>query len=974
MSKMHWGRVKLPSFAAFVLFVASAGLISAQPSPVTVTTTVTATPVPSSLPSTCQPVYDCSTTPKGCLNYGVCENKVCKCMPGFGGNDCSLLACGSPLIEASQRTTVPSKTNCPKCDEGFGGFNCNVCQTNDACQSKAPSRTSILGNENMECNKKPEVFYNAYMTCAVRTPELAAFFPGTFSLTLDLNPINKTVNAQLWLDAVQQFYCLAPDCEISTTEKDGVVKTEWQCSSLSCKCLTPTLMCGGIPGPPIALGGAVDNLKGPFKLTCPHNSTSCDFYIADLGGFFPTGLKMDDCDLGECVFPSEMQSSITKTKSTLATGIIACLAILGALILFLIVVCLIARRKQLVLSRAPYTPNHEAASLEFRNVGYTLHKNGLQILKGISGSAPAGVVLAVMGPSGAGKSTLVDILAGKTKGGKVSGQILLNGKQVHQSDIRRAVGFVDQEDTLPATQTVYEAVFFSARMRLPEAMSNERVRERVHEVIEMLGLTHCKDRRIGNVTSRGISGGEKRRVSIALELITRPPILILDEPTSGLDSYSAHMVVEQLCKLAASKTTTVILTIHQPRSDIFFMFDHTLVITKGETLYFGPTGTAAEYFQRRGLVCPNGYNIADHMLDIAMKQELVSKSKEYGDDEVERTGFGYVPNGHDKENDTVYAPNGSTTVRETAVEMEHGGYDHSTVSILESVPTEKTGEAYPISFLTQLQVIMKRSFQTLIRDRSLLVLHLAVAIVLGVFIGGLYFQVPMNLAGFQNRAGSIFFMLSLLGFSSISALGAFTETRTLFIKERSNGYYPPTPFIISTLLFDLIPLRIIPSLLMGCIAYFMIGLSPVVETFLKFLLVLVLFNVATALFCLVIAAGVRNSGVASLASSIVMLFMLLFGGFLINSGNIPAALTWIQYLSMFKYGFEALAVNEVATARLVDNIQGVEVNVPGSLILQKLFGFDLGGYWRNTVILIGFIILFIVTFWVLVSRRLKERK
>ncbi|KAF9341000.1 hypothetical protein BGX26_008813 [Mortierella sp. AD094] len=128
------------------------------------------------------------------------------------------------------------------------------------------------------------------------------------------------------------------------------------------------------------------------------------------------------------------------------------------------------------------------------------------------------------------------------------------------------------------------------------------------------------------------------------------------------------------------------------------------------------------------------------------------------------------------------------------------------------------------------------------------------------------------------------------------------------------------------------------------------------------------------MFCLVIAAGVRTTGVASLASSIVMLFMMLFGGFMINSSNIPSALTWIQYLSMFKYGFEALAVNEVATTQLIDNIQGVAFNVPGSLILQKLFGFDLGGYWRNMIILIGFIILFISIFWSFVTLRLKERK
>ncbi|KAI8599001.1 hypothetical protein EDD21DRAFT_380959 [Dissophora ornata] len=936
---------------------------------------------------------------QGCLNSGTCENSVCKCMPGFGGNDCSLLACGSPLIDPSQRTTVTSNSSCPTCDAGFGGFNCNVCETDAGCQSKTPTRTSFLGNENMVCNKKTEVFYDAFMSCAVRAPALTSFFPGNYTLTLDLNPINKTVNAQLWLGQIEQFFCKAPNCTVATTEQSGAIQTKWDCPVLDCTCITPTVMCGGVAGPVINLGNTVDSLKGPFSLTCPENSNECSFYISDLAGFFPSGLQMVDCDLGECVFPSEMQSSVTSVKTTLAPGVIACLAILGALVLVLIVICSIARRNQLILSRAPYTLNTEAASLEFRNVGYTLNKDGLEILKGISGAAPAGVVLAVMGPSGAGKSTLVDILAGKRKDGKVTGQILLNGKQVHESDIRRAVGFVDQEDTLPSTQTVYEAVLFSAMLRLPEAMPVHRVHERVAEVIEMLGLTHCSNRRIGNVTSRGISGGEKRRVSIALELITRPPILILDEPTSGLDSYSAHMVVDQLCKLAASRTTTVILTIHQPRSDIFHMFNQALVISNGEALYFGPTDTAADYFRRRDLVCPPNYNIADYLLDIAMNQDLVAKAKNYEGDDDEKTGISSGHQTHVSGNavsrranavngNVINQASSSDTTRtsvttpepspyETAVRIENersSGSSTETLSTDSATTNKRQKTVYPTSFLTQLRVIMKRNLQTLIRDKSLLVLHLAVSIVLGIFIGGLYFHVSMNLAGFQNRAGSLFFMLALLGFSSISALGAFTDTRTLFIKERSNGYYPPAPFIISTLLFDLIPLRIIPSLFMGCISYFMIGLSPVVATFFKFLLILVLFNIATAMFCLVIAAGVRTTGVASLASSIVMLFMMLFGGFMINSGNIPAALTWIQYLSMFKYGFEALAVNEVATSQLVDTIQGVAFNVPGSLILQKLFGFDLGGYWRNMIILIVFIVVFIATFWMLVSLRLKERK
>ncbi|KAF8937941.1 hypothetical protein BGZ47_008810 [Haplosporangium gracile] len=990
----------LARLAPFFVLATIIGFVSAQSSSttttsiarITTTTTITVTANPTITPvttplATCQPAFECSTSPKGCLNNGVCNNNVCKCDPGFGGNDCSLLACGSSLQEPSQRVTVAAGSACPTCDDGFGGFNCNVCQTDTGCQARTPSRTSLLGDEKMVCNKKPEIFYNGYMTCGVSSESLTSLFPGDNALTLDMNVVNKTIHAQFWINSTQQFYCKFGNCTLATTDLEGKVETKWDCPDLQCKCIMPSTMCGGGPNPsPIPFRGLLEPLMGPFSLTCPHNSTNCNAFFSGLAGFFPTGLPLVDCNMGECAFPSEMISSLTTLKSTMPTGVIVSLAILGALILFLIVVCSIAKRNQIVLSRAPYTLNNEAASLEFRNVGYTLNKDGLEILKGISGSAPAGVVLAVMGPSGAGKSTLVDILAGKRKDGKVSGHILLNGKQVHESEIRRAVGFVDQEDTLPATQTVWEAVLFSAMLRLPEAMPIHRVHERVAEVIEMLGLTHCKDRQIGNVTARGISGGEKRRVSIALELITRPSILILDEPTSGLDSYSAHMVVKQLCKLAASKATTVIMTIHQPRSDIFYMFDQTLVVSKGTCLYFGPTDTAADYFQRRGLICPPNYNIADYLLDIAMDQELLKQVTEFKESDVEKLGASSSHQLHENGNVMSRRNNTAAIIQrraedqqlETMVRVEETGSPGSTLTAAFSddstTQLKKQNTVYPISFLTQLRVIMKRNLQILIRIRSLLILHLAVALVLGTFVGGLYFDVPMSLAGFQNRAGSLFFMLALLGFSSISALGAFTDTRALFVKERSNGYYPPMPFIISTLLFDLIPLRIIPAILMGSVSYFMIGLTGDAQTFFKFLLILVLFNVSTAMFCLVIAAGVRTTGVASLASSIVILFMMLFGGFLINSKQIPKALTWIQYLSMFKYGFEALAVNEVAKTQLIDNIQGVAFNVPGSLILQKLFGFELASYWRNVIALVGFIWLFVATFWMLVSFRLKERK
>lgn len=175
--------------------------------------------------------------------------------------------------------------------------------------------------------------------------------------------------------------------------------------------------------------------------------------------------------------------------------------------------------------------DHVPASLHFSNLTYTL--NGRTILDNISGRVRPGQVLAIMGASGAGKSTFLDILARKAKRGAVSGETLVNGRVVADEMFKNVSGYVDQEDTLMATLTVYETVLYSALLRLPREMSIEAKKFRTLETMQELGILGIKDSRIGESGKRSISGGEKRRVSIACELVTSPSILFLDEPTSG---------------------------------------------------------------------------------------------------------------------------------------------------------------------------------------------------------------------------------------------------------------------------------------------------------------------------------------------------------------------------------------------------------------------------------------------------------
>jgi len=273
--------------------------------------------------------------------------------------------------------------------------------------------------------------------------------------------------------------------------------------------------------------------------------------------------------------------------------------------------------------------DHVPASLYFSGITYTLANR--HILNNISGCVKPGQVMAIMGASGAGKSTFLDILARKRKRGVVSGTTLVNGREVSDSEFKNVIGFVDQEDTLMSTLTVYETILYSALLRLPREMSIEAKKFRTLETMNELGILGIRDMRIGesgaysslffNETPisenhsghRSISGGEKRRVSIACELVTSPSILFLDEPTSGLDAYNAYNVVESLVSLARNYNRTVVFTIHQPRSNIVALFDQLLVLAAGKLVYSGEYAKCQNYFTNIGQPCPPGFNIADFL-------------------------------------------------------------------------------------------------------------------------------------------------------------------------------------------------------------------------------------------------------------------------------------------------------------------------------------------------------------------------
>ena len=236
------------------------------------------------------------------------------------------------------------------------------------------------------------------------------------------------------------------------------------------------------------------------------------------------------------------------------------------------------------------------------------------ILKGITGMVQPGEVLAMLGPSGSGKTTLLTALGGRL-GGRLAGTITYNGKPFSNA-MKRNTGFVTQDDVLYPHLTVTETLVFTALLRLPNGLSKEEKIQHAEAVITQLGLTKCNNSIVGGERLRGISGGERKRVSIGQEMLINPSLLFLDEPTSGLDSTTAQRIVSTLWELS-NGGRTVVMTIHQPSSRLFYMFHKVLLLSEGNPLYFGRGSEAVDYFSSIGYSPMVVMNPADFLLDLA---------------------------------------------------------------------------------------------------------------------------------------------------------------------------------------------------------------------------------------------------------------------------------------------------------------------------------------------------------------------
>ncbi|NXJ69342.1 ABCG2 protein, partial [Rostratula benghalensis] len=596
----------------------------------------------------------------------------------------------------------------------------------------------------------------------------------------------------------------------------------------------------------------------------------------------------------------------------------------------------------------------------------TTHK---EVLRNVNGIMKPGLN-AILGPTGSGKSSLLDILAARKDPHGLSGDILINGVP-QPANFKCTSGYVVQDDVVMGTLTVRENLKFSAALRLSKSVKEQEKNERVNQIINELGLGKVADSKVGTQFTRGVSGGERKRTNIGMELIMDPAILFLDEPTTGLDASTANAVV-LLLKRMAKQGRTIIFSIHQPRYSIFRLFDNLTLLAAGRVLYHGPAQNAVEYFQSVGYQCEPYNNPADFFLDIINGDSTaVAMNKA---DETNTVFFLIFSAEEHTECDTTLA-------EKLAEKYSNSTYYQETKAALENIFLGNTNKkkaifrqiTYVNSFLHQLKWVSRRTFKNLIGNPQASIAQVCVSALVGLVVGAIFFGLKEDSAGLQNRVGAMFFLTTNQCFSSISAIELFVVEKKIFIHEYISGYYRTSVYFISKLMADLLPMRTLPSIIFTCVIYFMLGkysLKPTVEAFFTMMFTLMMVSYAATSMALAIAAGQSVVAVANLLMTITFVFMIIFSGLLINLTSIMSWLSWLQYFSIPRYGMTALQINELVGLNFCassNNTNFINVCVfihrscTGDEYLKKQ-GIDASswGLWQNHLALACMTVIFLI--------------
>ncbi|TPX58866.1 hypothetical protein PhCBS80983_g02858 [Powellomyces hirtus] len=521
------------------------------------------------------------------------------------------------------------------------------------------------------------------------------------------------------------------------------------------------------------------------------------------------------------------------------------------------------------------------------------------ILRNVNFHVPPGQLLAIMGGSGSGKTTLLNALAGRVNGAQTAGTVSMNGDPAKAYIATGRVAYVQQNDQLLPYLTVRETLRYAARLRLPNDMSREDKYKLVENVILELGLKECADTIIGDDRRKGCSGGEKRRVSVGVQLLLNPSVIFMDEPTTGLDAFTSLSLVETLVSLCR-KGRTICVSIHQPRSDIFELFDYIVLLTRGDLVYSGRRADVLDHFAKQSHEIPAQMNPADFLIDVSSVD-----NSDLGAEESSTLRIKLLVEYWEKENGRNIPPerperNESLT---SVVENTPGSGQQST----ENLSSRRIG-ASPWS---QTLILADRTFRNLLQDRLTLWGSVLEVLILATAVGLIFYKLDETESGILGRKSLLYITASVQNYLGLMFMVfKLSMEMKVFDRERLDKMYGVVPYLLGWLIANFL-LYTLLSCLFAVIIYYMTALrTDEVYHLGVFALANVLMQFVTigwAYFCI---SWARDFATASLIANSFFTFLSTSSGFFIQVDEIPVYLRWFKHISYITYGYNLLATNE----------------------------------------------------------------
>ncbi|KAM7254339.1 hypothetical protein ACFE04_032021 [Oxalis oulophora] len=593
--------------------------------------------------------------------------------------------------------------------------------------------------------------------------------------------------------------------------------------------------------------------------------------------------------------------------------------------------------------------------LSFNNLTYTLKpsskiftfgKRKLEshkiLLDDVSGHAREGEIMAIFGASGAGKSTLLDALAARIAKQSLNGSVSLNGEDVlhKNSNILKGISaYVMQDDLFFPMLTVEETLMYSAEFRLPRSFSKSKKKERVDALIEQLGLQAATNTVIGDEGHRGVSGGERRRVSIGIDIIHDPIMLFLDEPTSGLDSTSAFKVVQVLQKIAKSGSI-VITSMHQPSYRVLSILDRLIFLSRGKIAYYGSPENLSGFFSEFGHPIPSRENPSEFVLDLVRELEdnekitsLVEFNKSWGQ----------------KNNVNLTLGNIFPLQDAISASISKGKLVSDTKLTISSVNTFANPPWIEIPIIARRLLTNSRRMPEAIRLRIITVM------LTGLMLTSIFWKANDTPQGVRSKLSFFSFVIFYCLYTFIEELPAFIQEKYIFMRETNYNSYRKSSYVLARSIISL-PSFIVFGFIFASITFWPIGLRGGVSGFFFFYSIILASFWAGSSFVTFIAGLVSNVMAGYILLFTLMCYHILLSGFYIHRSEIPVYWIWLHYSSLVKYPYEAVLHNEfnsdprrcyVKGYQVFDNsqLEGISMAMKRKLLrtLGKVLGLRITG-------------------------------